>query len=156
MDLFAQGENPAPPPPEGGVEGAASPSEPPPEGNSSTQKPHETSSPVPEVELPSRKAARRPTRLGLTIQFDSRPDDTELARLLETTVWVNDKHPAYRRAAASRSEGYHIALSVAMALSRLAVEPAQEHAFVTAFLARWGEAAEHRGARRARRPRKRG
>jgi hypothetical protein len=40
----------------------------------------------------------------------------------------------------SRSEGYHIALAVALALAPLAVEPAYEHAFVTSFLDRWGEA----------------
>ncbi len=40
------------------------------------------------------------------------------------------------RSVASRSEGYHIALAVALALSRLAVEPANEHAFVTTFLTR--------------------
>jgi hypothetical protein len=51
---------------------------------------------------------------------------------------VNDAHPAYRRAAASRSEGYHVALAVAMTLSRLAVEPGEAHAFVTSFLAAWG------------------
>jgi hypothetical protein len=55
-------------------------------------------------------------------------------------VWVNAAHPAYRRAAASRSDGYHIALAAALALAPLAVEPAHEHAFVTAFLTRWGDA----------------
>jgi hypothetical protein len=45
-------------------------------------------------------------RLGLTIQFESRADALEIARLIESTVWVNDAHPAHRRAAASRSEGY--------------------------------------------------
>ncbi|MGH7664678.1 MAG: hypothetical protein ACRENI_10350 [Gemmatimonadaceae bacterium] len=106
------------------------------------------------------KTARRPTRVGLTIQFETRPDDSELARLVETTVWVNDAHPAYRRAAASRSEGYHIALSDAMALAGLAglaglaAEPSQEHAFVTAFLAHWGESTEHRSARRGKRSRR--
>jgi len=44
-----------------------------------------------------------PTRLGLNIQFESRPDDAESGRLVETTIWVNDAHPAYRRAAVSRS-----------------------------------------------------
>jgi hypothetical protein len=57
-------------------------------------------------------------------------------------VWVNDAHPAYRRAAASRAEGYHIALTVALALSTLAVEPAESHRFVTAFLGHWGEAVD--------------
>ena len=93
---------------------------------------------------------RRPTRYGLGIQFDARPDDPELGRLVESTVWVNEAHPAYRRAAASRSEGYHVALAVALALAPLAVDPAKEHAFITAFLARWGEAIERRKGRRRR------
>lgn len=65
-------------------------------------------------------------------------------------MWVNDAHPAYRRAEASHSAGYHIALAVAMALAPLAVEPAHEHRFVTAFLAQWGRALEH-GSRAKRR-----
>ena len=60
---------------------------------------------------------------------------------------MNEAHPAYRRAAASRSGGYHVALAVALALAPLAVEPAKEHGFVTTFLARWGEAIERRGRR---------
>jgi hypothetical protein len=45
----------------------------------------------------------RPTaRYGLSIQFEERPDDPELGRLVESTVRVNEAHPAYRRAAASR------------------------------------------------------
>jgi len=68
--------------------------------------------------------------------------------LTETTVWVNRAHPAYRRALASRAVGYHIALAVAMALAPLAVEPANEHAFVTAFLFRWGEAIDNTHTRK--------
>jgi hypothetical protein len=48
-----------------------------------------------------------------------------------------------------RRAGYHIALAAALALARLAVEPAEEHAFVTAFLTRWGRTLEH-GPRRRR------
>lgn len=105
------------------------------------------------LELPARRGRRRPTRLGLAIQFESRKEDPELGRLVETTVWVNTAHAAYQRAVASKAESYHLALSVAMALSRVAVEPSQEHDFVVAFLARWGEAAAGRkdGARRRRR-----
>jgi hypothetical protein len=94
---------------------------------------------------------RRPTRYGLGIQFEARPDDPELAQLVESTVWINESHAAYRRALASRSEGYHVALAVAMALAPLAVEPAKEHGFITTFLARWGEAIERRADRRRRR-----
>ena len=102
----------------------------------------ERSTPLPRapVELPGKRGAKRPVRLGLSIQFESRPDDDDLGRLVESTVWVNDAHPAYRRAVASRSEGYHLALSVAMALASVAIEPPQQHAFVTAFLTRWGDA----------------
>ena len=60
-----------------------------------------------EARLPGgRGTERRPGRYGLTIQFEERPDDPELARLVESTVWINEAHPAYRRAAASRAEGY--------------------------------------------------
>ena len=34
--------------------------------------------------------------------------------------------------------GYHTALTVALALAPLAVEPSQEHLFITQFLAQWG------------------
>jgi hypothetical protein len=94
------------------------------------------------VRLPGRGRAKKPTTLSLQIRFETLPDSLTLARLIESTVWVNDAHPAYRRAAASRAEGYHIALSVASALAPLAVEPHETQRFVSAFLARWGEAAE--------------
>ncbi len=86
------------------------------------------------------RGPRKPARYGLAIQFESRDGEPEMARLVESTVWVNDAHPAYRRAAASRSEGYHLALSVAMALAPLAVEAHAERAFVTTFMERWGGA----------------
>lgn len=49
------------------------------------------------------------------------------------------------------AESYHLALAVAMALAKVAVEPAQEHDFIAAFLGRWGEAAA--GKRKVRRRR---
>jgi len=116
--------------------GAAAPPEPPPAPKPAPAEGH--------VHLPADRGARRPGRYGLSIQFEQRPDDPELGRLVESTVWVNEAHPAYRRAAASRSEGYHIALASALALAPLCVEPAKEHAFVTAFLASWGGALDRR------------
>lgn len=102
--------------------------------------------------LTSVAGRRRPARYGLRVQFESRPDDLELGRLVDSTIWINESHPAYVRAAASRSSGYHIALSVALALAPLAVGGAGEHAFVTQFLAHWGEAAGggQRGRKRKR------
>jgi hypothetical protein len=98
---------------------------------------------------------RRPARFGLLVQFESRPGDPELARLVDNTIFVNDSHPAYTRAVASRSLGYHTALAVALALAPLTVEARDEHAFITQFLAHWGGA--HRGdatapRRRAKKP----
>jgi hypothetical protein len=98
--------------------------------------------------LPGKSGARKPAHYGLDIQFEDRPEDLELGRLVESTVWVNRSHPAYRRALASRSIGYHIALAVAMALAPLAVEAAREHGFVTAFLGRWGEVLDRPAAQK--------
>lgn len=111
------------------------------------------SEPQPETEpspgvavVPGPKGRSRAGRYGLSIRFESQEGDPDLGRLVESTVVINDAHPAYRRAVASRSEGYHIALAVALALARLAVEPKETPAFVTTFLTHWGEALE--GARR--------
>jgi len=103
--------------------------------------------PAATLDLPETRGPRRPARYGLSIQFEQRPDDPELARLVETTVWINEAHPAHRRAVASRSEGYHIAVASAMALASLAVEPGKEHAFITAFLVSWGAALDRRKGR---------
>lgn len=98
---------------------------------------------------------RRPARYGLLVQFESRPDDHELGRLVDSTIWINEAHPAYARAAASRSSGYHIALTVALALAPLAVDPKEEHAFITQFLAHWGGASSGKRPRRARKRKER-
>ncbi len=89
--------------------------------------------------LPGRPSTRKPARYGLRVRFESRPGDPGLGRLVESTAWVNDAHPAHGRAVASRSEGYHVALSVAMALAEHTVEPADVRDFVSNFLGRWGQ-----------------
>ena len=103
------------------------------------------------VLLPDRGGPKRAARFGLGIQFTHQPGDSELGRLMESTVWINQAHPAYRRAVASRSVGYHIALAVALALASLAVEPKHEHEFVTAFLTYWGEALDSKKRKTRRR-----
>ncbi len=102
----------------------------------------------PSAVLPAGSNARHPAHYGLDIQFEDRPGDRSFGRLQESTVWVNRSHPAYRRATASRSIGYHIALTVAMALAPLAAEPAQQSAFLTTFMTRWGEAIDKPARRR--------
>ena len=98
---------------------------------------------------------RRPARYGLLVQFESRPGDLELGRLVDNTIWINDAHPAYMRAIASRSMGYHIALSVALALAPLASDATSEHAFITRFLAHWGGASASKPGKRGRRRKRR-
>ena len=93
-----------------------------------------------DASLPGGKTRKKPATYGLAIRFESRPDHPALGRLLESTVWVNEAHPAYERAHASRSEGYHVALTVALTLAPLAVEPARVQEFVSMFLGCWGEA----------------
>ncbi len=82
----------------------------------------------------------RGQRYGLSVQFEARPGDPELARLIENTVWINTDHAAYLRAESTRSTGYHIAVAVALALAPLATGGHGVQQFVTAFLAQWGEA----------------
>ncbi|MGE3154449.1 MAG: ATP-binding protein [Nitrospiraceae bacterium] len=101
--------------------------------------------------LPGQGRSRAPMRYGLGIQFEDRPDDTELGRLVESTVWINQAHPAYRRALVSRSVGYHISLAVALALAPLAVGPEREHIFLNRFLAQWGHALDRPQASKRRR-----
>ena len=95
--------------------------------------------PPPAAELPDggSEGTKRPARYGLMIHYESRPEDAGLARLVDTVVWVNDAHPAYARAMASRAEGYHLALCVAMA--SLVTEPGGHPQFITEFLRRWGK-----------------
>lgn len=110
-----------------------------------------TEAPVTVGTLSTVSGRRRPARYGLLVQFESRPADSELGRLVDSTIWINDAHPAYSRATASRAIGYHIALSVALALAPLAVEAASEHAFITQFLSHWGGASAPRPGARGRR-----
>jgi len=134
----------------------------PPESGAITPSPYspETepeSAGIPEGLLPTEaRPRRRPAHYALGIDLENRPEDPLLSRLVESTVRINTGHPAYRRAEASRSIGYHLALSVAMALTPLAADPEQSHDFITAFLARWGEAVDHPGRHLLRRRRRSG
>jgi Histidine kinase-, DNA gyrase B-, and HSP90-like ATPase len=137
-----------------GDEGAPpSPTEPGPEASA----PEAEAVPAATGTLPSLGPAsggpRRPARYGLAIDFEERPESPDLGRLVESTVLVNTAHPAYQRAVASRAEGYHAALTVGMALAAVAVEPSGAQAFLTTFLARWGEALGRDRRRRRERPR---
>jgi hypothetical protein len=131
----------------------AQPQTPPPPTDQDTAVTEPVTSTIPasaSAMLPGHGHSRAPMRYGLGVQFEDRPDISELGRLVESTVWINQAHPAYRRALASRSVGYHISLAVALALAPLAVEPDQEHTFITKFLSHWGQALDQPQGRRRR------
>ncbi|MBI5511377.1 MAG: ATP-binding protein [Deltaproteobacteria bacterium] len=88
----------------------------------------------------SRKSTRGKPR-GLVIELESVPESLEMARLVESTIFVNTAHPTFERAASTRAEPYHVALATALALSPLATTADHEHEFVNAFMRGWGEAA---------------
>jgi len=92
--------------------------------------------------------AKRPAHSGLSIRFEAGLPDAPLGRLVESTIWVNEGHPAYARAAAIHSEPYHVALTVGLTLAPLASEGATMQDFLTAFLARWGETNGKNGHKR--------
>jgi hypothetical protein len=105
--------------------------------------------PLPLASAPVEPADSRSARCRLTVQFESHPGVTEVGRLADSTIWINDAHPAFVRAAATRASGYHTALTVALAVAPHAA-PGGEPAFITQFLAQWGRTTPRR-ARRARR-----
>ena len=84
-----------------------------------------------------RGAERRPGRKPAWPSSSRSAPTTWSWRASWSRRWINEAHLAYRRAAASRAEGYHIALVFGAGPGLLAVEPAKEHAFVTAFPASW-------------------
>jgi hypothetical protein len=127
------------PGPDADAEAAAPP------GAGSTDAPEPASHGNGRAGLPGRAGVRKPATLSLQIRMEDHGDTLTLARLIESTVWVNESHPAYVRAVATRSEVYHVALAVALALAPLAVEPHETQRFVSAFLARWGTAGKPAG-----------
>ncbi len=143
---------PAPPQIQREPEGEPSRAAPPPAAPGAAPEPlNDHQAPAAIGTLDTVPGRRRPARYGLLVQFESRPESLELGRLVDSTIWINDAHPAYTRAAASRSSGYHTALAVALALAPLAVEPHDEHTFITQFLAHWGAAQTDRVGRTRRR-----
>ncbi len=91
--------------------------------------------------LPTSGRRAKRARLSFDVRLETLPGEPQLGRLIESTIWVNEAHPAYRRAKATRSEAYHLALTVASALAPLTVEAERQQDFVNRFLASWGEAA---------------
>ncbi|RPH77025.1 MAG: hypothetical protein EHM80_13390, partial [Nitrospiraceae bacterium] len=77
------------------------PSPPPDQDTAVTEPATSTISDSTSAMFPGHGRSRAPMRYGLGIQFEDNPDNSELGRLVESTVWINQAHPAYRRALAS-------------------------------------------------------
>jgi len=77
-------------------------------------------------------------RPGLMIGFEDNENRQELGWLMESTVWINKGHPAYRRVINSDAENYHIVLSVAWVLSGYLEGEKSAQAFIDRFLSKWG------------------
>jgi hypothetical protein len=75
---------------------------------------------------------------GLMIAFEESADRQELGWLMESTVWINKSHPAYRRAINSKAEDYHIVISVAWVLSDYLEAGKSPLLFMNRFLSSWG------------------
>ena len=74
----------------------------------------------------------------LTIAFTDAPGRSEMGWLVESTLWVNRAHPAYRRAARRGWEAYHVIVTVAAVLAGH-VEPGRPpQEFMSRFLSLWG------------------
>lgn len=72
------------------------------------------------------------------IGFEDDPVRKELGWLLESTIWINRGHPAFKRVAAAEAENYHIVLTVAWVLSCYVEAEKSPQSFVNKFLATWG------------------
>jgi hypothetical protein len=77
---------------------------------------------------------------GLMISFEESPDRMELGWLIESTIWINKSHPAYKRAIKGKAEDYHIVISVAWVLSEYLEAEKSPLTFMNRFMSSWGAA----------------
>jgi hypothetical protein len=79
---------------------------------------------------------------GLRIGFDDARERDDLGWLLENTIWINQAHPAYRKAASTGNESYHVVLSVVWVLLGHLDDRHSAQEFIGQFLSGWGRRAE--------------
>lgn len=115
-----------------------------PSGEKETAAPAETSE-RPSVTEPRGGSRSRRSRYRLRIEFERRPESDDISRLERSTIWVNQSHPAYIRATATRSTGYHLAVAAATALAPVAAGPEGYDRFLASFLMEWGKQTTDRG-----------
>lgn len=79
---------------------------------------------------------------GVTIRFEENGEDENLGRMVESTIWINTAHPAYRKASEEGYEGYHIVAAVALVLSVFVESGKSPQDFINRFLSAWGRGEE--------------
>jgi hypothetical protein len=84
---------------------------------------------------------------GLRIGFDDAQERNDLGWLLENTVWINRAHPAYRKAASTGNESYHVVLGVVWVLLGHLDDRHSAQEFIGQFLSGWGRRGEATGQR---------
>src|SRR5207302_10748363 len=79
---------------------------------------------------------------GLRIGFDDARERDDLGWLLENTIWINRAHPAYRKAARTGNESYHVVLGVVWVLLGHLDDRHSAQEFIGQFLSGGGRGAE--------------
>lgn len=82
--------------------------------------------------------SRRGKQAKLTIAFTDAPGRPDLGWLVESTIWVNRAHQAYRRAARRGWDPYHVILTVGAVLAAHLEPGRPPHGFLSRFLSLWG------------------
>jgi hypothetical protein len=79
---------------------------------------------------------------GKVIGFDDAREREDLGWLLENTIWINRAHPAYRKAASTGNESYHVVLGVVWVLLGHLDDRHSAQEFIGQFLSGWGRRVE--------------
>jgi hypothetical protein len=78
---------------------------------------------------------------GLVLAFEDAAERGALGRMVGNTLWINRAHPAYRKAAGTGCENYHIVLSVVWVLLGHLDDRHSAQQFISEFLSGWGRRA---------------
>ncbi|MDP2630075.1 MAG: ATP-binding protein [Candidatus Uhrbacteria bacterium] len=82
--------------------------------------------------------------IKITLQEFTEEGAPVLGRIIENTVFVNTKHPAWKRATEEHLNEYHVVLTVACVLSELIEQTHSPHDFIGKFLASWGQSLQQK------------
>jgi hypothetical protein len=102
------------------------------------EMPGERIHPGPEFIEPGREHEGRKRLPGVMIGFEDNSERNDLGWLMESTIWINKGHPAFRKVMDSEAENYHIILSVSWVLAGYLEGEKSSQEFINQFLSIWG------------------